>query len=103
MLYMQTMQAGIEHVPYIECVHTHATNEIVQEKNSIRRACRVLNILTTYVRLHLQGIWSFQSRQAKKKQLDMIFHTVIKKNHVKQKGYTKTLIQKDQVFWKLGK
>lgn len=102
MLYMQTMQAGIEHVPYIECVHTHATNEIVQEKNSIHRACRVLNILTTYVRLHLQGIWSFQSRQAKKKQLDMIFHTVIKKNHVKQKGYTKTLIQKRSGVLKAG-
>lgn len=99
---MQTMQAGIEHVPYIECVHTHATNEIVQEKNSIHRACRVLNILTTYVRLHLQGIWSFQSRQAKKKQLDMIFHTVIKKNHVKQKGYTKTLIQKRSGVLKAG-
>lgn len=99
---MQTMQAGIEHVPYIECVHTHATNEIVQEKNSIHRACRVLNILTTYVRLHLQGIWSFQSRQAKKKQLDMLFHIVIKKNHVKQKGYTKTLIQKRSGVLKAG-
>lgn len=47
MLYMQTMQAGIEHVSWIECIHIHAINEIVQEKNSIRRACRVLNILTT--------------------------------------------------------
>lgn len=72
---------------HLDKMHTYPCPERVLEKNSTYRACRALNILTTYVRFG-----SFQSRQDKEKQLDMIFHIIIKKNHVKEKDYTETLL-----------